>query len=332
MLAQIVGKLNLMYIPIENEENVVNLFEKDIHFEPSTNMESFYIGVYHSKVKSDMTKAKQFYQYAASNECVPAMVNLAGIYETNNDYDQAKYWYLKASNNGNCCSAMIGLAAIYYQQEKNFEQAMFWYQKAADLDHSDAMNSLACLYIEKEHNVDKAEYWYLKAANLGHSCAMSNLAILYRHTDVDQSKYWYEKAANLGDETAMTELALIYEKEKNFEKAKYWYLKAVKHDNQESILNLAGFFERHNQIENGFLFIDQHRDQIEDKFFFEYLNKLQHPISNTNKIAIYQILEKLTFPKAFTYTNNVCHILQDCSLYKQELICRLIYYYKHNTN
>lgn len=82
----------------------------------------------------DYSKAMYWYEKATEKGNVGAMVNLGYLYQmgkgVNPDNTKAIFWYQKAAEKGNDI-AMFNLASVF-QSEQNYDQAKIWYQKACN--------------------------------------------------------------------------------------------------------------------------------------------------------------------------------------------------------
>ena len=105
-------------------------------------------------------KAREYYVAAVKGDEF-SQVSLAVCYQNGDgapvDYEQAIYWYQKASEKDNVV-AQYNLGCIYDEGvgvPRNYELAAFWYQKAAMRDDALAQCSLANCYYNGEERLQK---------------------------------------------------------------------------------------------------------------------------------------------------------------------------------
>nr|WP_282437325.1 J domain-containing protein [Vibrio amylolyticus] len=119
----------------------------------------------------------------AEQHNVRAQFQLANLYETSStqqDYEQALYWYLQAAKQEHVQS-QFSLATLYLKGlgvEPDLSQALYWLTKLSLEGNIDAQVAIATIYEktqEKPNNLDMAELWYLIAqphsemADIGYS-------------------------------------------------------------------------------------------------------------------------------------------------------------------
>ncbi|KAG0372616.1 hypothetical protein BGX24_012808 [Mortierella sp. AD032] len=124
------------------------------------------------------------------------------------DYEAARYWYLKAANQGNA-SAQCSVGDLYRLGlgiESNHSTALTWYQKAVDQGDASGQCSLGLMFqygLAVEMDYTLAMNWYHKSADQGYALAQCHIGDLhYNGRGVP----------------------------KNYSKAMGWYLLAVKQD------------------------------------------------------------------------------------------------------
>jgi hypothetical protein len=129
-------------------------------------------------------------------------------YDSIKNYAKARQSYQNAVEEG-CVPAMYNLALLYANGRGGFQdytKAAELYQMAADRGNSKAMNNLGLLFEDGKgvtEDLTKARLWYEKAAQGGSVVAMKNLGRLYEHgqgvpQDSTKAKEWYQKAADKG--------------------------------------------------------------------------------------------------------------------------------------
>jgi len=181
---------------------------------------------------------------------------------TQEDYEEAFKWYLKAAKKGSIL-ALVSLGDCYYRGEgieQDYNKAVEWYQKAADYDDNQALFCMGeCFFFGHgvEQNIKEAISYYIKADSLGWDVASYKLGIIFHKgygvkQDLQKAFQLFVKSAKAGYSGAMYELGKCYEEglgtEINFKKAKKWYIQAI--DNyddkaEEALQNLEKKIEAH---------------------------------------------------------------------------------------
>ncbi|MGB3345625.1 MAG: tetratricopeptide repeat protein [Aequorivita sp.] len=173
-----------------------------------------------------------------------AMRNLGLIYETKNQNDKAKEWYLKAVVKGNA-QAALDLAQLDIEGGK--DEARQWYEKAANLGHPKGIYGQGQYAETIEKDYKKAEQYYLKTAKKGGADGFYGVGELYLSGNnvitqsIQAAMEWYLKAAVKKNIDAMASIGWIYQNGKgNFKKdyntAAHWYQKAI--DSNSKLGNL----------------------------------------------------------------------------------------------
>ncbi|KAF9327764.1 hypothetical protein BGZ91_001315 [Linnemannia elongata] len=137
-----------------------------------------------------------------------SQVELGDIYRTGDgveqDFDETRYWYLKAANQGDP-SGQCNVGHLYRMElgvDRNHSTALSWYKKATD--QGDA-----------EGDLSAATDWFLMAANQGHAYAQYCIGSLYENgegfqQDYDKAMEWYLRAANQGLPRAQKSIGNMY--------------------------------------------------------------------------------------------------------------------------
>lgn len=191
--------------------------------------------------QKDSHKAFSLFQEAARMGDAEAQCCMGCCYRngygTVVDYQKARLWYDKSSNNG-CIRAMRHIARTYEEGlgvPQSYEKAAEWYLKAAEQNDAEAQFHLGALYEDGQGvplNHEKSVEWYTKAADQGHESAQFSLGFCYSSgkgvpQNYEKAVEWYKKAADQGDATAQLFLGRCYEKGegvmKNYEEAFKWY-------------------------------------------------------------------------------------------------------------
>ncbi|KAG0278540.1 hypothetical protein BGZ95_003763 [Linnemannia exigua] len=136
------------------------------------------------------------------------------------DYEAARYWYLKAANQGNAVAQSsigdlyrLGLGVIF-----NHSTALRWYQMAADQGDASGQCNMGrmCQYgLSVKMDYTMAIDWYRKSANQGYAPAQCSIGNLYYKglgvtKDYSTAQYWYLLAANQDLPEGQFGIALIY--------------------------------------------------------------------------------------------------------------------------
>lgn len=172
----------------------------------------------HSERDKDAWKlkvAKQWFEKAAEQGCVPAQYYLGRVYSLLpergllgtlfSDPIEGVKWYSKAAEAG-YSPAMARLGNFYESPccglETNLDLAEKWYSRASDLGDSRAMCAWAEL-LDKKGDRPRATKLYLKSAELGDSEAQFWIGGRYIegigvNKDSQQGVAWYEKSATQG--------------------------------------------------------------------------------------------------------------------------------------
>ncbi|KAG0294354.1 hypothetical protein BGZ96_001349 [Linnemannia gamsii] len=153
-----------------------------------------------------------------------SQVDLGILYRTGDrveqDYEAARYWLLKAANQGNP-SAQSNLGDLYrlgFSVEVDFSTAFFWYNKAANKGDADGQYRLELMHdygLIGPPDFSEAMDWYLKAANQGHASAQCSIGDLHAHgegvpQDNVKAMEWYLRAAKLDSPRAQLKIGVMY--------------------------------------------------------------------------------------------------------------------------
>jgi TPR repeat protein len=156
--------------------------------------------------QQDYHRALESYVKAAEAGNVEGMERAAVMYSSSRvgkDYQQAVRWYQTAAAQGSVL-AMINLGNFYkfgLGVGQDYAQAMQWYQRAAAQDDVRAINHVADMYksgLGVERDYEQAMTRYLKAADQGDVYAMSNIVEMYQYglgveKDGAKAKAWADK-------------------------------------------------------------------------------------------------------------------------------------------
>ncbi|KAK5829603.1 hypothetical protein F5H01DRAFT_393684 [Linnemannia elongata] len=150
--------------------------------------------------------------FKASLGDAKSQVKLGDMYRTGDgveqDFNEARYWYLKAADQGNP-AGQCNLGHLYRLElgvDRNHSTALSWYKKAAyqgDADGQCYVGLVHELGLVGAVDYSAAMDWYMMAANQGHAYAQCCIGDLYaggqgvQHDD-DKAKEWYLRSANQG--------------------------------------------------------------------------------------------------------------------------------------
>lgn len=170
-----------------------------------------------AKKKGYGLSAAKWYEAAAKQGCVPAMMALAQICEEGKIIDRDEIraidWYQKAAGLGEI-KAFIALGDIQRTAKKNLVEAAKWYKKAAergDVPTQALMGDLSLKGTGITADSNEARKWYQKAADKGHGASMIALGTLYEQgkvgtgTDLVQAYVWYDLAWRYGQQSFVQE-------------------------------------------------------------------------------------------------------------------------------
>lgn len=209
-----------------------------------------------AEVGQDDEEALKWYRKSANAGFTKAMIELAGYYEDDNEYEMFK-WYMRAAEKGNA-EAQYHVGKCYENGigvESDEYEAFEWYQKAADQDYADAIYNLAECYnygFGIEQDDDMAFELYSRAAEHEYQWrAEFELGICYElgtgvERDMEEAFRHYMKAADneyFGE--AHYKLGECYEYgfgvEEDEEEAEIWYQKAADNENGPALYHIAKY-------------------------------------------------------------------------------------------
>lgn len=192
----------------------------------------------------DYDKAAAFYQQAANHGYAYAQLQLGVCFEWGKgvpqNYEQAVYWYQKASEKD-----MRGTLYLGYMYERgngvqqSYEKALSLGQKAADAGIANAERFVGGFYylghaVEKDFS--KAVYWFERSANQGLVSSLTDLGNIYYiggygvKRDFEKALAYYQQAADKGNEWGIMNVGMCYEQgkgvKKDLGKAEEYYRKA----------------------------------------------------------------------------------------------------------
>jgi TPR repeat protein len=174
--------------------------------------------------------AAKYYRLSAEQTNFVAMKSLGYLllngYGVETNEDEAKYWFLRAANEGGNRRAMYDLGALYSQKYPDTNamiESFKWMKKSAELGDALAASTLSGYYFRgyggTETNLANYRYWRFKAAFLGATDAQFLMGQAYRvgdgvPKDAENSLIWYGKAAAKNHPDALYDLAIHYLEER----------------------------------------------------------------------------------------------------------------------
>ena len=169
------------------------------------------------------------------------------------DYEQARYWYLKAGEAG-YAKAYLFLGDTYYFPSgdlKDNDKAFEYYSKAAEAGVPDAMGNMGVMYAGgygTGQDYVKAAEWYEKAIDAGCVWAARNLGNFYLdgkpgiEKDEEKGLELLNWAVENGFADANLVLGSYYSRKHDYEKAEECYVKAAEAGNTWALYNLGNMF------------------------------------------------------------------------------------------
>ena len=127
-LISILNRYNLTYLPIDDSKSldkIVRLFDEQLEFEATADIEYFYKGVYHKYITKNYHEMKKYYKIAIDLGNVNAMFNLG----------------------------------VYYQYIKNYNEMEKYYKMAIGLGHSHAYANLVFYYKEQGYDMKLLKFY-----------------------------------------------------------------------------------------------------------------------------------------------------------------------------
>ena len=199
---------------------------------------------------ADYSKALKIYQKLADCNYAPALNKLGQYYESIGKLDEAKEFYIKASDFG-CSDALVNLGNMYEfntfkLDEIDWKSAVEYYHKAALLGNSNGLFNYAnCLHwghgVKRDY---KMAYWLFdKLTQRGNTDAWFYIGLYHEkglvvEKSIDNAEYYYKKGAASGDPYCYANLGKIYaDRGYEAEKAVKCYLDAI---SRGDVLGYAG--------------------------------------------------------------------------------------------
>jgi localization factor PodJL len=163
-------------------------------------------------LKSDMTKAAEWYEKSAELGFAPAQYRIGNLYEkgvgVTRNVTKAKTWYQLAAAQGNA-SAMHNLAVLFAMGADDVadnDSAARWFQQAAELGVKDSQFNLGILAakgVGMEQNLEESYKWFALVAKAGDRDAATKRDEIAKALGPEQleraraaSELWKPKAVN----------------------------------------------------------------------------------------------------------------------------------------
>ena len=220
-------------------------------------------------IEQNYEAASHYYQWAADNGDVEAMMSLSKLYEEglgvekNEEFAaalKARWWetiqwnvygimpldMAKEQAKEGSEEAMYQLGQRYQQGngvDQNVEVASDWWHKAAMKGHVPACHDLGIYYVFTKHDIENGLKWLGKSAAAEYALSYRTLGDIYLNgwgveVDVERGLGYLTKAAEQDHEDTQMRLAGIYHDgeyvEKDYFKAKYWFEKYLAHDSADA--------------------------------------------------------------------------------------------------
>lgn len=216
--------------------------------------------------------ALDYYQRAASQGIVEAMVDLGEMYSNGEDveknYDIANYWYEKAATEGEAGKAFgeLGIAYFFGRGSKavDYDKARECFEKALKEGEDEYLYPLGRIYYDEEQ-YDKAMKYYLQAAandNEYQDLAEDDIGDMYRwgngvKRDLRKATEWYKKGAEHDNASSMCSLGHMYMNgegvKKDSAQSAHWTLRAAKLGDVTAMENMAYLYENGVGVEQDYI-------------------------------------------------------------------------------
>jgi len=206
------------------------------------------------EVERDLKKSIQWYEKAAKQGNIDAMLHLSTMYKNGEGVPKNReksLEYLRLAGEEESISSQRNMGYNYFRGrgvKKDIKKAFELTQKAAQRGDAYSMMLLGYIYSQGEgieKNNALAFQWYKKAAKLGEKNAAYYLGRAYEYAkgvpkNVKEAMHWYKVSADKGNSRAMVRLGKKYyfgfkdsntEIKKDLVKARYWFTKAEKLNN-----------------------------------------------------------------------------------------------------
>ena len=212
--------------------------------------------------REDYAQAKEFFETAIEEGCIPAMTYLASMLELGLGVEvdpQKTLELLYKAADGDDADAYNRLGyfhAVGKFVEQNFGAAVEYHKLAAKQGHVLSQYDLGLHYARGmgvQQNISEAQRWFTLAAEAGyppaqHSLAGALLTFQNPNRDTTAGMKWMEVAAAGGNVQAQYEignlkLGLVFPELLDFEGAAYWLELAAKNGSVDAICQIGNCYE-----------------------------------------------------------------------------------------
>lgn len=198
------------------------------------------LGLLLSKEEATLNEGVMWLEKAAETDS-EAKYLLGRIYlKKLNDKKKAFFWYEAAAQDEHI-NAMIDIAAFYLfglETERDFEKAIKYYKKAATLNSPVAYHNLGFICLQDKELLDVAADYFKKATELGYAESYYMLGIMYLYgygieKNINKSYDCFVSSYEKGKHYTCRPLGDLYfqgvfdDGKQNPEKAIEWYLKGA---------------------------------------------------------------------------------------------------------
>lgn len=241
-----IENIKAIYMPICDDttiNNIYELFENHIIFEPINVVDHVYLGLYYHTLKGDHINMKKHFKYAIKrNDFYAIYYYCAYLSMIKDDIKELKYLKIAMNNN---ITIFTGYLGSYYQYiKKNYVKMKKYYDIQLDIDIDIVMDMLHKKY---SYIGEDYEYTKLMLQRVLLQCkrlVYHDLGIYYNDIDENSNlmKLNYGKAIELGNTKSMYDLGYYYLNKNNYKKAKYYFLKCIQNGDNEGNICLGNYY------------------------------------------------------------------------------------------
>lgn len=187
-LRQIYRGYHLYFSSDELETKLIrkalDLFKNDIIFEPHGDIENCILGVYHQYITKDYVACENYYKIAIGCGNTKAIHRLAlHLIMNKKDHNSAhKYCQMGMAYDK---SRSLNLLGYLYDCQEDYENAKKYYLESIALGNGYAAYNLGSLYIVKEKNLAKSKKYFRIALQRKRTDALKKLEILGRDNNFE---------------------------------------------------------------------------------------------------------------------------------------------------
>ncbi len=264
--------LGTVYEDVEEYDKAVECYEEQLKGEGTFKYSAYY-GLakaykYGLGKEENFAKALDYYQQAAGNGEIQAMVELGEMYLNGDgvkeDDEIANYWFEKAGDNAR---ALGHLGMAYHKglgKDIDYEKAKEYYERALQAGEDKILFLYGQIYY-KEEQYDKAFEYFQQAAVDGNEFqddAEDWIGDMYFlgegvEQDYDKAMEWYHKAADHGNASAMCSLGTRYHRgvgvERDDVQAAHWTLQAAQLGDAVAMYNAGKIYENGDGVEQDYV-------------------------------------------------------------------------------